>query len=183
MAKSSCLAGYLRDTKEREKKFTLYLEVEILAFNGVLMDSSRWFLEECSPTWHASQWVWNYPPLCQLLKTWFHKSNKMGKSRSSAILQLTHFCSEAVDSPTNCVRVCIVLVVLFCERRLLWLLSRGGKQSRCRTIWSMISWSSWRGHIGVYQGWLNHQRNRNLHYLLLPGPLMRHQIRVNATTN
>lgn len=47
----------------------------------------------------------------------------------------------------------------------------------------MISQSSLRGHTGVYHGWLNHQRNENLCYLLLPSPLMRHQISVNETTN
>lgn len=49
------LAGYLPDIKERKKTAQCIWKYKSWHFNGVLMDSSRWFLEECSPTWHASQ--------------------------------------------------------------------------------------------------------------------------------
>lgn len=83
------LAGYLRDIKEKKKMHSVfgstnlgisvvYWWIQVGVFFGRMLSHLACFtmsVELCST--------------CQLLKMWFHKSNKMGKSRSRAIFQPT----------------------------------------------------------------------------------------------
>lgn len=111
------------------------------------------------------------------IKLWFHKLNMMAEWRSRKMFHrqwIIIICGAywAVFFFQCC------LAGLFVDVAGLTTKLRS-KQSRCRTMRSMIFQGSLKGYIGVYQGWLNHQRNTNFHYLLLPRPWMRPQIRVN----
>ena len=83
------LAGCLRDIKEKKKNAQCIWKYKSWHFSGVLMDSSRWFFGRMLSHLACFTMSVELCSTCQLLKMWFHKSNKMGKSRSRAIFQPT----------------------------------------------------------------------------------------------
>lgn len=82
------LAGYLQDIKEGKNAQCIW-KYKSWHFSGVLMDSSRWFFGRMLSHLACFTMSVELYSTCQLLKMWFHKSNKMGKSRSRVIFKPT----------------------------------------------------------------------------------------------
>lgn len=159
VAKSSCFGRI--SLRYKGKKVQCIWEYRFWHFIRVLMDLSRWFLEEWSPTWHPAQWMLNYNPFASCEKQDFLsqiRRTNQGQSNTDRHRRNTRLKKLWIFWVTLCWCESFWLFCLWIW--MLWLLSRGDKQSKHRTTWSMTSDSSQRGHIGVYQGWLNHQRKK-----------------------